>query len=365
MPTSALPVSSSPLFGQAWELTVTSVASGSTVDNPQYQQTTISYVDWLPEALRITFDVVQTANTAPLWFADISIYNLDNQTQRQLVLNATWVTLKAGFQAPTSPNYLATIWSGPVFQTIYTREYVVDQKITLHCVANPLLMDDIVSFSMGVGGSQAQLLARMMNEVNAPPVGLGQVAAQRVQATQYPRGTTVFGRLNKYFNQIADSNFLQSWIGTRQAYISELGDTGATGALTPNLIYSPAFPPGGTNAGLGLPAGTTQSIIGTPEQIDQGVVFTVLLDPRLQVQLPPLLVQLVRTVINQSVRNPQPTGGDSYTLLVPPNSPDAANLLFYVSQVRHTGDTRGQMWQTEVTGFSTAYAAALLAYFTP
>ncbi len=344
---------------------MTSTAPDSTDANPKFQQTTISYTNWQPEALRVTFDVTQAANTAPLWYADITIYNLTEQTQRELVLNATWVTLKAGFQAPSSPNYVATIWSGPVFQTVYTRERVVDQRITLHCVANPLLMDDIVSFPMGVFSNQAQLLARMMQEVNAPPVQLGQVAAQRTQAVQYPRGNTVFGRLNKYFTQIADSNFLQSWMGTREAYISELGDTGATGALTPNLIYSPAFPPGGTDAGLGLPPGTTQSLIGTPEQIDQGVVFTVLLDPRLQVQLPPLLVQLVRTTINQSVRMPQPGAGNSYTLLVPPNSPDAANLLFYVSQVRHIGDTRGNDWHTEVTGFSTAYAAALLEYFTP
>jgi hypothetical protein len=32
--------------------------------------------------------------------------------------------------------------------------------------------------------------------------------------------------------------------------------------------------------------------------------------------------------------------------------------------VRHTGDTRGNEWQTEVTGWSTAYAQAYLDMFT-
>lgn len=349
--------SSTPLWGQAWELTVIAQAA-----NGVQESYTISYKDWQPEALRVTFEVLQAMNTSPFWYADISVYNLTDTAQQTLFLNATWVTLKAGFQDPSSPNYMGTIWSGPVFQTIYTREDVVDQKITLHCVANPLLMDDIVSFAMGPFTSQAQLVSLMMQQVNAPPVSvaqgtLGQTAAQRLQAVRYPRGNTIFGRLNKYLVQIGDSNFLQTWIDQRQGYISEVDN----GNRAPNYIYSPAFPPGGTDAGYNLPPGTTQSIIGTPEQIQQGAIFTVLLDPRLQVQLPPLLVQLVRTVVAQLVRTPS-INNELPTMLATPGYTD---LVFFVSQIRHSGDTRGNVWQTEVTGFSTAYAQTLLNLFQP
>lgn len=349
-----------PLWGQAWELTVTAAAAGSTAENPLFEQTVISYKTWSPEALRVTFEVTQAMNTSPLWYADISIYNLANAAQQNILLNATWATLQAGFQS--GPNQCATIWSGPVFQTILTREDVVDQKVTLHCVANPLIMDQIVSFSMNYGSSQAHLLTKMSEEINAPPISadqgtLGPVAAQRTAAVQYPRGNTVFGRVNKYLAQIADSNFLQSWIDGKQTYVSEVN----TGKTTIDYIYSPAFPPGGTDAGYNLPAGTTQSIIGTPEQIQQGVVFTVLLDPRLKVALPPLLVQLVRTTITQLVRTPF-VNSDLPTMLA---ASDNANLTFWVAQIRHIGDTRGNDWHTEVTGYSTAYADTLLNLFTP
>ena len=346
------PSSGTPLWGQAWELTITCATAGGA------QTTTISSNAWEPEALRITFDVLQAMNTSPLWYADISIYNLDDQTAQNIALNATWATLKAGFQFGEQVS--SRIWNGPVFQVLYTREAVVDQKLTLHCVVFPAVSPtDIVGFSMGQFSNQQQLIARMISETNLPAVSVaagtqGLVAAQRMTATQYPRGNTVFGKVSKYFAQIADDNVVQTWTDGLKTYIGEV-DSGGSDAQ-PDLIYSPAFPPGSTGNSSGLPTGTNQSIIGTPQQIQQGVTFTVLLDPRLQVQLPPLLVQLVRTQISQLERTPSPNSELPTAL--------QSNLTFFVAQVRHSGDTRGNEWQTEVTGFSTAYAQNLLNLYT-
>ena len=346
------PSSGTPLWGQAWELSITCATAGGA------QTTTISSNAWEPEALRITFDVLQAMNTSPLWYADISIYNLDDQTAQNIALNATWATLKAGFQFGAQVSSI--IWNGPVFQVLYTREAVVDQKLTLHCVVFPAVSPtDIVGFSMGQFSNQQQLIARMISETNLPAVSVaagtqGLVAAQRMTATQYPRGNTVFGKVSKYFAQIADDNVVQTWTDGLKTYIGEV-DSGGSDAQ-PDLIYSPAFPPGSTGNSSGLPTGTNQSIIGTPQQIQQGVTFTVLLDPRLQVQLPPLLVQLVRTQISQLERTPSPNSELPTAL--------QSNLTFFVAQVRHSGDTRGNEWQTEVTGFSTAYAQNLLNLYT-
>lgn len=342
---STAPQSGQSLWGQAWELTTTYATKGggsSTV--------IVSSNAWEPEALRVTFDVLQAFNSSPLWYADISVYNLDDQTAQNIAVNATWATLKAGFQF--GPQLSSIIWDGPVFQTLYTRENVVDQKLTLHCVALPGALGDIVSFSMGQFSSQQQLVARMIQETNLPPISpasgtQGSVAAARMTATQYPRGNTVFGRVSRFLTQLADSNQVQQWNDGKQAYISEAD----SGSRSPTYVYSPAFPPGSTGNDGGL-TGVNESIIGTPQQIQQGVVFTVLLDPRLKVQLPPLLVQLVRTNITQLERTPT-VNSDLPTAL-------ASNLLFFAGQVRHTGDTRGNEWQTEVTGWSTAYAQTLL-----
>ena len=234
---------------------------------------------------------------------------------------------------------------------------MVDQRITLHCVALPGQLGDIVSFSMGQFSSQQQLLARIAQGVNLPPMTkaqgtVGAAAEQRLAATQYPRGNTVFGKVSKFMTQLADSNFLQTWNDGKQAYMSEVDD----GSRAPDLIYAPPFPPDYQAQANDVPDGTTLSILGTPQQIQQGGLFTVLLDPRLKVGLPPLVVQLVRTAINFELRNPNPNSELPTAL--------TSNLLFYVAQVRHTGDTRGNEWHTEVTGWSTAYGQTLLDLYT-
>ena len=339
-----------PLWGQAWELVVTYATEGGA------EQATIASKTWTPDALRVTFEVLQAMNSSPFWYADISIYNMNDQAVQNILLNATWVTLRAGFM--TGENLYATIWDGPVFQPIFTREAVVDQKVTLHCVANPFVMDSIVGFATGPFSTQTQLVAKMASQINLPPVStaqgtLGAVAEQRMSVTQYPRGNGVFGKTSRYLAQIADSNFLQMWQDGQQAYISEVD----SGNREPQLVYSPPLDPAYTDQMLNIPIGTTRSLIGTPRQTQQGVTFEVLLDPRLKVGLPPLVVQLARTQVAQLVQTPTPASGSIPTAL-------SSNLTFFVAQVRHVGDTRGNEWYTEVTGYSTAYAQTLLNLFT-
>lgn len=340
------PSSSIPLWGQAWELTVKYAAAGGTT-----KSVVVSASAWAPEALRITFDIMQSMNTNALWYADIRIYNANERTIQNALYNAQYVTLKAGFQ--TGPSRMGVVWAGPVFQTIFTKDEVVDQVLTLHCVAYPALLNNIVAFPVGPGTSQAQLAVRMTKEINMPAVStsqgtLSKAAYDRMDAVRYPRGNTVFGKVSKFLSDIADSGFMQNWCDGQQTYISEVGSD----KIETNLIYSPPFPPGAAVAQQApLPTGTTTSLIGTPQQIQQGVIFTVLLDPRLKVGLPPLITQLVRTNIDFLLRTPFPDS-DFPTML-------QSDLKFFVTQVRHTGDSRGNEWRTEVTGWSIAYAQGL------
>ena len=66
-----------PLWGQAWSLDVAYEPLGG---NPQ--TLSIAYNDWQPEALRVTFEVLQSAISAPMWYADINIYNLDSKRKQ-------------------------------------------------------------------------------------------------------------------------------------------------------------------------------------------------------------------------------------------------------------------------------------------
>lgn len=334
-----------PLFGQAWELTVTyATAAGSA-------QTTITASAWQPEALRMTFDVLQSTLPSPWWFADIVIYNMNEQNIQNTLLNATWATLKAGFQ--DGPNLYSVIWDGPVFQVLFDREDVTDQRVTLHCVATPLALDSIVNFSSGVFSSQEQIVARMASEVGLPPINpaqgtQGNLAHSRMTAKQFPRGRTVFGSVSKHLNKIAKDNFVTMFQDGTQAYMSEYSD--GKSVPTPEIIYAP--PVFGAGQTKPLPPNVTTSILGTPQQTLFGVIFSVLLDPRLKVKVPVQVVALDRTtVFEQLALSPNPNSGFPSAL--------TSDLTFFVGQVRHSGDTRGNTWRTEVTGYTTTYAAGL------
>jgi hypothetical protein len=339
-----------PLWGQAWELVITyQTANG-------LQTKTISTNSWEPESLRITFEVLQSTIQSPWWFADIVVYNLDPTDIAEIVYTAVKVTLKAGFQ--TGPTRSAVIWDGPIFQVLLDQENVVDTRLTLHCVSNPVVMENVTSFSVGKFASQAQVIAKMAANIGLPPIDqtnntLNSTASQLLNAKQYPRGNTVFGKLGKQLDLVAGDQNLQTFRNGANAYMTSFGETDANGQAvrtpTPDYIFAPPNPPN-TPTSSTLPAGTTQSIIGTPRQFPEGVIFTVLLDPRLQVQLPVLVVRLVGTLVTQQVRQ---IGGSFVT-------PLNDNLVFFAGQIRHVGDSRGNDWYTEVTGYNTTYGTALI-----
>lgn len=332
-----------PFWGQSWELNITyQTPSGPAVER-------VSTDSWEPESLRITFEVLQSTIPSPWWYADITIYNLNIETIQTIVLQATSVQLKAGFQ--TGDALSSTIWDGPILQVLLDAEDVVDTRVTLHCVANPIVMQQPVSFSMGVYASQAQLLLSMAEQIGLPPISQAQgtitpYAADALAGKQYPRGNTVFGSMGQYLDTVTHDQNITTYRTGGKAYVTEF--TSGTDVPPPDLIYAPPNPP--NSAATNLPPGTTQTIIGTPRQIPEGIIFTVLLDPRLQVKLPIQVVQLVGTVITQL---PIQIDGGSY--ITPLDK-----LLFFVGQVMHTGDSRGNAWYTEVTAYSTTYASTLL-----
>lgn len=352
-----------PLWGRAWELTV---FDGN--GNP----TTLTQSSWDPEALRMTFDVLQAVIDSPYWFADIAIYNLNKPTAQNILLNAQWVVLKAGYQAGNSGDGSNTsgpgiIWIGPVLQVTFDKENVVDQIIRLNCVSiagrNPdgtLIQESMINTANGILKSQKDVIASLIAISNSGDPGaapltpdqmnaqVGPLAQQRFAAKEYPRGKTFFGTVSRYIAQTSNDAYVNYWRGMGgQHFVSELIDPSKP--LTPDVVFGPPYPPGYTPS---TPtAGITRSIIGVPKQTVFGCIFKVLLDPRLIVNIPPMLVQLDQTLIEQlQIQIGQ---------LPPARSILTQGGLYVVGQVRHYGDTRANDWYSEVSAYSTGWAQNL------
>src|SRR5208282_1443321 len=80
-------------------------------------------------------------------------------------------------------------------------------------------------------------------------------------------------------------------------------------------------------------------LIGTPIQTDQGVNCSVLLDPRVQAKVPVQTFGIEQALIQQATLSPG-------QLVKPLQSTGT----YCAVAVRHRGDSRGNMWQTDITG---------------
>lgn len=316
---SAAPVPGSNLYGRKYKLEVaTPSASGTGTD-----VITVTDSDFEPEALRIVFDINMPAMYAPYWYASIDIYNLDQATEEKLVAaggdlaQGMSVKLQAGYQ---NGNF-DIIWQGPVFQPLWVRENVVDYKITLHCI---LGLDELsrtaISGQYSAQTSQTEIILDMLRQV-----GMKQDAdllSSSISKKPLIRGKSIFGSADNYLTQIAEDNNMVWFRGMEGVTVGSLND-GQTSA-EPSTIYTP-------DTGL----------IGTPEQTQLGVDFTVLLDPRLKAQIPLMTVKLDQA----SIRFTKKQIGELPGLL-------DRDGVYVVGAVRHRGDSRGIPWYTEVTGYT-------------
>lgn len=307
-------VSSTPNFGIKWKLTIT------TTDG---QEIVAEYASWLPESLQLTFDTYQTTQAA-FWYADIAIFNLNDPTTQQILKQGMAVKLEAGYQSGA----FGTIFEGTLFQPMWERVDGIDYKLTLHCLVGLVEeTNNFVSLSVANGLSQRELVARMAQNC------IYQLDTTNVDFPQEQtssRGEVIFGQPGKYFKELADFNGINYWASSYAANIRELLPKQTD---IPTLQYSPLT-----------------GLLGTPQQTQDGVDIRVLLDPRAtlatQFQLSP------GTAIRQLPR----TQGSYPTIL-------DQNGLYVIAGVRHVGDSRGNTWDTHITGYT--YIGSRLALLNP
>jgi hypothetical protein len=329
-------ISQIPLWGRAYKLSV-KTSDGNTV--------VLSQAGWEPEALRFTFDILETTIPSPWWYALVKVFNLNDVSEQNLLYNAVWLTLEAGYQS--GPSKSSIIWDGPILQTMFNRENVVDLTITFNCLAGPWFLEEqFITVGQGRMSSQYDAVSRMISQINGDVDAQTSAKAKKLlQAKQYPRGKTIFGNVSKYIAEMSQDNFLNNWIDGAQSYLSELYNPDVQ--VTPEVVYAPPFPadyvPTGYNENI------TRSIIGVPRQSQFGVILEVLLDPRMTVKLPPILIKIDQSVIQQLKVQ--------YMQLLTPLDQSG---LYIAAQIRHHGDTRGNDWYTEITGYTRGYAQGLL-----
>lgn len=312
--------SSVPLFQRRYCLDVTTDSGDNVL--------TLSDSDWEPEALRVVFEVHQVAAQGWYWNADIDIYNPSLGTVDSIQKAAIDITqgMKVVLQAGYVGSQYGTIWSGNVFQAQFSREHVVDFKIRLRCILS--LQSKIAGTpqptgAYPAGASQLEIVQSMIKSLGLQQDSL----SSKISTAKLPRGYTYVGSPDRVLTQIAKDADLLWWLGFDGICMGKPGEDDNGQTL---LTYTP-------DTGL----------VGSPVQTQQGVDFTVLLDPRLKVQRPFIKIKLDQTLIQQ------------FNLQIGSLPPLPLNQFgeYYVGAVHHHGDSRGNPWYSDVTAYSTQWDA--------
>lgn len=262
--------------------------------------------------LRCTFEVHKTMMQPQ--FSTVTIYNLNTETENQLINEGDTVIVEAGYEG----EQYGLIFTGDVVQPVRGKEDGVTYKLTLNSIDSDRALNfGFVAFSVAKGQTARDVVGNIASQAKIP-TQLGTIS-NGLKTSKLTRGKVVFGMSKDYLRQLAYSN--------SATFYMEDGKV--------NIIQAQDYP---KNEIVDL--APESGLINTPQQSDYGIQFKCLLNPRLK------LNSLVR--INNSLIQAQ-----TYQFGQIPRGLDAQGI-YRIIELHHSGDTRGDSWYTDATCVSQA-----------
>lgn len=266
--------------------------------------------------LRIKFAVKQSSAQTPN-AADITVYNLSEQTAWQVKSQFKKVTLQAGYDS----NY-GVIFQGNIKQVIIGKENQTETFIEI------IAGDGDLAYNFAVVATSIKAGSTPNDEINAcvaatAPLGVTAGGNSTIAGgLQRPRGKVMFGNARDLLRGVAKTNNYNWSVQNEQVQ------------FVPAKSYLP-----GTAVLLTAATG----MIGTPQQTTQGVNVKCLLNPFIKING---RVQLDNKTIQQYKVDLTLKPGAATNVAAPLPS----NGVYFVLAVEHSGDTRGVEWYTNVIG---------------
>lgn len=312
-------------FGRKWNIVIQS--------NANLDDTILVSSSDFDQALKCTFVVEKAIHHIP-WYSDISIWNISSELEQKIVKMAkegAKVVVQAGY-INSPPGTPSDIYYGDIFQVLLDRVNVTDQVLTLHCIDGlGIVNSNLASASIESGYDYTQLLQEI-GKNSRKQFGIDKEKIAALDTKKFPRGRTVFAEPKDTILQIVKDNSAQFWFQNGKVIVGKLNDEyeGTAIVITPE-----------------------NGLVGTPQQMENGVWLKTLLRPEIGVKYPYMIVKLDNTLIRQQ----KLYQGQS---LFSPLDQDGE---YKVIKVRHLGDTRGGDWYTEVTGINLiGSVSSLLGY---
>lgn len=261
--------------------------------------------------LKCVFEINKDCQT-PYQYSTITIYNLSPEDENKIIKEGQRVIVEAGYIG----SQYGIIFAGNIIQPIRGKENGVDYKLTLVAMDNDKFVTaGLVNISINAQQNSRAVVNAIITK-SSQQTGQGYLVDTTIK---YPRGKVMFGMSRDYLEQIARSE--------NSRYYMEDGKV--------NIVSAEGFKKGNI-----LAFGPKTGLINSPQQTSQGVSCDVLLNPNVS----------LNTLFYLDNRKVQ---GFQYTPGQPVRSLDT-NGIYRAITVTHTGDTRGDTWNTHIEAITQA-----------
>lgn len=259
--------------------------------------------------LRITFDFDKKI-IGLYQSAEVTIYNLSADTETDIFKNGNYLTLELGYENGA----FGVAFEGFIYQPIRGKEDSCTTFLRLVCI------DGYYASAMGIcnvvlsAGQDGLSIAKQVCRSSSIPFDIesGELSGQKTT-----RGKTISGNPVEILRSIAINNNSAFYFNHGKARISALSKSPPANILS-------------LNAQTGL--------VGMPQQTDEGIVFTCLINPGIDLDS---WVYLNNKLIIPN----QLEFGVPQTLL-------DMDGLYRIIGIKGRGDTRGQDWYYECTAIN-------------
>lgn len=275
--------------------------------------------------LRCVFNVKDQC-TSPLTECALEIYNLNNKTANRLLKGGFSVLIEAGYY---NSRY-GKIFEGDIIQSFRNYHDGIDEVLQILALSgNRLLSNNWISTSLTSGQTKSQVLKTIASEKKIS-IKKDEETQKKLDEIKYPRGQVIFGEVADVLANAAET--ANAVFQTSKKKVVELKSlTQSTTAGIKGRLEKSA-----------LNLNYKNGLVGSPVFSDQGITITSLLDSRIK---PLSLVKVDNQFLERSFGNVNQIGiVEQDRRLIDPDGE------YRVMSVTHSGDTRGDVWQTEMIG---------------
>lgn len=276
----------------------------------------------IKDPLRISFEIHKTITREPNR-ANIKIYNLSPDTEREIIQEGTQIVLSAGYSQP------GVIFKGQVFQPLRNKENGTDYILALNAMDGDAYLNlGFLSGTILSNKSRREIASQILRESN---IKLDSAQLDELPETNFVDGSSpknerakvIFGEPGKYLSNLSHMGNASFYIDNNEA-----------------RFFNPIKQIGKDEAHL---ITTETGMVGMPHQIPYGVRVKCLLNP--QIRLGDFIKIDNKSVILQDVS----MGDTNYR----------AHLLntdgvYRVIEIDYSGDYMGDNWFCEISAVTQA-----------